>query len=418
MSLFKRMAASWKHFGASLGRGSERTRIQITREGWQFIFMLAFIVFAAILQNINLLILMAGALAAMLFLQWRLTVRTLAGVRVRRQLPAEVEARTPFPVALELYNASHWLGCWLLNVRDEVASGPATRDRRAPGSRWQTLLEHLLPQQEQVVKYQCEVPARGRYHLRGLQLSTRFPLSLMLGRCGIELQDAFVARPKSGQLLPGWRRVLQLPVSGQSQYRSRHAGTDGDFYSLRDYRLGDPLRLVHWRTSAKRDHLVVRQLERLEFRALHLIIDFHRDAEWSELVAEVAATILAHIVMEEKSQAMLTLVGPEPKAWPVQSRPQLAVALNELAVAEVQREDWLSPTLRFVQRSQATSNPALVITTRAVTNHAAANDPLAAKGRVEPVSIAGFDFDSEGRTIHPVWLSVQDSLLLECFKRG
>jgi hypothetical protein len=60
----------------------------------------------------------------------------------------------------------------------------------------------------------------------------------------------------------------------------------------------------------------------------------------------------------------------------------------------------------------------LVITTRAVANRAAADDPLAVKGGGEPVSIAGLEFDSDGRAIHPVWLSVQDSLLLECFTRG
>ncbi len=44
--------------------------------------------------------------------------------------------------------------------------------------------------------------------------------------------------------------------------RTRFSQTGGeDFFTLRDYEDGDDLRKVHWPSSAKRDRLMIRQLE-------------------------------------------------------------------------------------------------------------------------------------------------------------
>ncbi len=47
-------------FASKNERVSQRVKVRLTREGWQFLLMLSFIVFAAIIQNINLLILISG----------------------------------------------------------------------------------------------------------------------------------------------------------------------------------------------------------------------------------------------------------------------------------------------------------------------------------------------------------------------
>ncbi len=79
-------------------------RTRLTREGFQFIFMLLFIWLAAILQNINLLVLLAGGFSAVLLIQWRLASQLLLGLRVERLLPKAAQARRNFTVGLTIEN--------------------------------------------------------------------------------------------------------------------------------------------------------------------------------------------------------------------------------------------------------------------------------------------------------------------------
>ena len=51
---------------------------RITREGLNFLFMIALILLVAVLKNVNLLVILAGTLLAMLLIQWRVCAKTLA----------------------------------------------------------------------------------------------------------------------------------------------------------------------------------------------------------------------------------------------------------------------------------------------------------------------------------------------------
>lgn len=68
-----------------------------------------------------------------------------------------------------------------------------------------------------------------------------------------------------------------------------------DDVSLRDYRTGDDLRRVHWRSSARRGALMVRQDERSGRRPASVLLDLPLDdaaAEWSISLAASAALAL------------------------------------------------------------------------------------------------------------------------------
>ena len=69
-----------------------------------------------------------------------------------------------------------------------------------------------------------------------------------------------------------------------------------DFFTLREYQVGDDLRRVHWPTSAKRDELMIRQLEaHWQSRALVLLdprsTSYADDAAFEHAVSGVASAI-------------------------------------------------------------------------------------------------------------------------------
>jgi hypothetical protein len=110
----------------------------------------------------------------------------------------------------------------------------------------------------QETAYRHVLTRRGRYRLSGLRVSTKFPFGII--QKSREVSDpvdlvvypALVAVPTA--LLRG---LPARPGQGRDKWRSRN----GDFFGLRDFRPGDDPRDIHWRTTAKRGVLFVRENE-------------------------------------------------------------------------------------------------------------------------------------------------------------
>jgi uncharacterized protein (DUF58 family) len=113
-------------------------------------------------------------------------------------------------------------------------------------------------------------PASGRYEIlcrpRGVY---------RVGPASVMVRD-FLAMAESGGLTGRADRLVVYPridelvglpiVRGQdptvNTSRASFSQTSGeDFFTLREYQRGDDLRKVHWPTSAKRDELMIKQLE-------------------------------------------------------------------------------------------------------------------------------------------------------------
>lgn len=96
---------------------------------------------------------------------------------------------------------------------------------------------------------------------------------------------------------------------------------EADFYGLRDWRPGDSRRWIHWRTSARRGSLVVRQFEQRRSQDLALLVDLWQPTQPSE--AELAhvetavsfvATLLADACQQSGRQLMIQIAAAAPLA--------------------------------------------------------------------------------------------------------
>jgi uncharacterized protein (DUF58 family) len=347
-------------------RVNQRVRVRLTREGWQFLLMLSFIVFAAIIQNINLLVLISGAFAGILLLQWRLSKRTLVGLKIERFVPSQIEARHPFQVELQVENPRRWLGSWLIGIQESIGTlkGGSAKSKRKE-SNVALLIPHVYPESTAQATYECQFARRGRYIVEPTRVSTIFPFSLTRGTRFAGLKQELIAIPARGHLVPSWRSILNLPGQGGNHRQQRHSnrsGTDGEFYGMREFRTGDSPRFIHWRTSAKRNHFVVKQMERLDDRTLHIVLDLDRDGEEGELATELVATMLTELVSAGKPLTFSILGEPE-ALCPVRNRVQLRSILERLAVTVPNHLEHT--TLSLLENSrEVRGEPLLVITTR------------------------------------------------------
>jgi len=110
--------------------------------------------------------------------------------------------------------------------------------------------------------------ARGPLAAQRLAIESSDPLGVFRTRRPLPDEGIAVALPLFTSLTDN-RHVREV----ESQLTVVRAGHGTDLYGVREYRSGDPLRRIHWRTSARRGQLVVREFEPPGLRVLALLLD-------------------------------------------------------------------------------------------------------------------------------------------------
>jgi uncharacterized protein (DUF58 family) len=92
-----------------------------------------------------------------------------------------------------------------------------------------------------------------------------------------------------------------------------NVGQSEEFVALRDYRHGDPLRHIHWRSWAKTGKPIVKEFEDEFFVRHALVLDTFTDDPRSELFEEAVsvAASFACAVLTQESLLDLLFVGPQ-----------------------------------------------------------------------------------------------------------
>jgi uncharacterized protein (DUF58 family) len=138
--------------------------------------------------------------------------------------------------------------------------------------------------------------------------------------------------------------------------------------STRPYAQGDPVRRIHWRTSARHDELFVRVFEPEASSVMWLIPDLDAavhvgqgDESTLEKLIIVTASLAAQMLGERQSVGMLMDVGRNRVVAQGAGRPQLWRILRALAMAEAGSSNLLT-TLRDAQTILSARDSAVVIT--------------------------------------------------------
>src|ERR1051325_8156882 len=148
---------------------------------------------------------------------------------------------------------------------------------------------------------------RGSLRFEGVSVARADPLGLFRGFVRVPAPQTLLVLPKRYPLPP-----LALP--GLTRYQhggvalAGSIGESEEFVSLREYRRGDPLRHIHWKSSARAGELVVKEYQDEFFVRHALVLDtFGGSAQLEEFeeAASVAASFAATI---ETYESLLDLM--------------------------------------------------------------------------------------------------------------
>jgi len=170
----------------------------------------------------------------------------------------------------------------------------------------------LAPRGETEVDVEILPLRRGMLRFTGMTLARPDPLGLFRAFSRVSLPQTALILPKRYWLppiaLPGTMKYQQGGVA-----LAANIGRSEEFVSLRDYRRGDPVRHIHWRSWAKAGRPIVKEFEDEFFVRHALVLDTFTDEPHGEILEEAVsvAASFACTVLTQESLLDLLFVGAE-----------------------------------------------------------------------------------------------------------
>jgi uncharacterized protein (DUF58 family) len=155
---------------------------------------------------------------------------------------------------------------------------------------------------------------RGHFHLTGMTFASPDPFGLFRSLKKFPLAQTILILPKRYPLpsimLPGRTKYQQGGVAMASAI-----GQSEEFVSLRDYRPGDPLRHIHWKSFAKTGRPIVKEFQDEFFVRHALILDTFGVPRHSQVFEEAVSVAASFACSIQTQEALLDLMFVGPQAY-------------------------------------------------------------------------------------------------------
>jgi len=177
-------------------------------------------------------------------------------------------------------------------------------------------LAHLAPGEERLLTLTVEFPARGHYVLAGVTQGNVFPWGLWRDQRRLGPARSLLVYPRFHPLL-----TLDIPVGRRYQpggiALTSHVGDSTEFVSTREFRTGDSLRNIHWRSWGRLGKPVVKEFQEEYFCRIALLLDTFLparapagSAQAFEAAVSLAAAVTNRLALEEYVVDLFA-AGPE-----------------------------------------------------------------------------------------------------------
>lgn len=281
---------------------------------------------------------------AVVFIRW-----SRHGLRATRRLSQRrVFAGSPLRVAIEIQNTSRSAAS-LVMLEDRL---PATLGRAA-----RAVLGGLRGRQRQTISYTVHCGRRGRFHIGPLVASVTDPFGLAQRKQEFPDVHELIVYPHVDDLrAPSPART----AGGAGDTTARQLYRSGEeFFTMRQYEIGDDLRRIHWPSTARTGRLMIRQDEAGRRASATVFLDTRRGAYGSGQDLERAVSAAASV------GTLYLRAGIDLRLGTVDLAPQRMTPeafLESLALVEPCSEKQLTRSLLPLRDRSATGSALLLVT--------------------------------------------------------
>lgn len=261
-------------------------RIRVTKVGFWYILFTLVVGLAAANTGNNALYMVEAMLLALLAFSGFVSRRNLAALSVEAEAPAEIYAKQPFSLVAQVRNLDRWFVKRLLVLSSGVDG--------------ETQLVATLERGEsRSLRLGLLFKTRGRHRLEAIRVWSIFPLGLIFKSKRHPVGLEMLVYP---EIYPS--EVNRMRASGRAgEEPSRHSGWGHELLTLREFRVGDDPRGIHWKQSARTGQMVYMEREAERGQRVSIVFDNavgelgDRQAErrFERLVSEAASSAVHHL---------------------------------------------------------------------------------------------------------------------------
>ncbi len=232
--------------------------IKIKKSGFIFIVLTIFLGFAGINTGNNLIYLITSTLLGFMAISGFFGKRNINNLEIKLEFPEEIFAKTKIPVKVSVVNNRGFLPAFLIKVHifDQSLLFPFVNCKNF---KTKTISTYF--------------PKRGNVAIKHAKISSTFPYNFFIRYSRIILNKEKIVFPE-----PEYSPLIQTIFSnGEQTFISdsniSNRGISGELLFIREYN-NDPIKLIHWKSSAKLDKFMVKELSS-EIRN-SILIDFEK----------------------------------------------------------------------------------------------------------------------------------------------
>lgn len=313
-------------------------RPSLTNRGWSLCGAAASLLVGARVLGVEEL----AVLAAAAFL-----VVVVAFLRVRRHALRMSAQRMLHPGRAEAGAAAR-ADLTLMNLGNRSTPVLAATDSFDSGRRVaRFLVPPLAPGETADAAYRLPTTRRGIYKVGPLTLSIHDAFGVVQTGLTLAGEDRFVVYPRVEDVLPLPGAASREARMGSMQASRVPVGLD--FFGLREYEVGDDLRRVHWRSTARTGELMLRQDEMPWESRSTILLDTRPSThvgESFERAVEIAASLATAMCRGRRQVRFVTTGGVDIRSSGGDRYPQIMEYLAGASVETYVRWDQVIDGLR------------------------------------------------------------------------
>lgn len=227
---------------------------------------------------------------------------------LERKVTAKIEEDDILEIEAVIKNSS-FLPIFNLVLQDYLSCATSQeREKRI-------LLEYVGMRSFVNLKYSCFCPKRGRYDLGPFSVYLFDPWGLFFLKKTYFIYSELYVYPRTFNI-EKFPPLVRGNVPWFGIEIGRISGDEHEFYGVREYKQGDPIKRIHWLSTARKNTLIVKQFQHHVFYRATIMFNLDKDRNFGEgkdTVAEytikIAASVAKYLTENNVSVEVIAHIG-------------------------------------------------------------------------------------------------------------
>lgn len=248
-----------------------------------------------------------------------------------------------------------------LNIVLEDNLGSAINEEKQKMS----LLGYLRGKSSVGLKYSCLCPQRGKYKIGPFFIYIFDPWGLFFLKKSYRIYSELYVYPRMFNI-----QKFPTLVKGTAPWfgiETTHvSGDEHEFYGVREYKQGDPIKRIHWFSSARKNRLIVREFQQQSFYRATILFNLNKERNFgkgkdtvAEYTIKIAASVAKYLLEHNISLELIAHIG-ETVYMPFNKGPEHLEDILKL-LASASAESRVNTNELFQEFSNLISNDSTLI---------------------------------------------------------